>query len=63
MLNKKNLSDLDFHTLPSGFSIIFDDNGKPIGAISSYKYYQYISKLIGKVKEYIEHAKKHEDQK
>ncbi len=60
-LDKKDLSDLDFGKLPPGFSIIFD-NGKPVGAIAAYKYYQYISKLIAKVKEYIEYAHKDKSQ-
>jgi hypothetical protein len=60
-IDKKDLSDLDFGNLPPGFSIIFD-KGKPVGAIAAYKYYQYISKLIGKVKEYVEHVNKHKQQ-
>lgn len=56
-LDKNDLSDLQFDKLPSGFSVIFD-NGKPVGVVSNYEYYQYISVLIGKVKEYIEHFSK-----
>ena len=54
---KKDLSDLDIDQLPDGFAIIFDDRNKPIGALLRYDYYQYITKLIAKVKKYILHAK------
>jgi len=60
MINKidvSELSDLDPNQLPEGFSIIFED-GKPIGAISTYKYYQYITKVIEKVKGYVEKINK-----
>lgn len=55
-IDKKDLSDLDLGAIPPGFSIIFDGD-KPVGAISSYKYYQYISKLIEKVKNYVTREK------
>lgn len=48
----KDLSDLDINDLPDGFAIIFDGD-KPVGAITKYKYYQYLTQLISKVKEHI----------
>lgn len=52
-INKKDLSDFDIESLPDGFAIIFE-NEKPVGAIVKYKYFQYISQLINKVKKYVE---------
>jgi hypothetical protein len=52
-INKSELSDLDFSALPDGFAIIFDGD-VPIGAITKFSYYQYINKLISKVKDYVQ---------
>jgi len=59
-IEKKNLSDLDINGLPNGFAIIFED-GKPVGTIMKYDYYQYITKLIAKVKVYISHVKENQN--
>ncbi len=52
-LNKKDLSDFDIESLPDGFAIIFE-NDKPVGAIVKYKYYQYLTWLLNKVKEHVQ---------
>ena len=49
----KDLSDLDISSLPNGFTVIFDGD-KPIGAITRFDYYQYVSNLISKVKKYVQ---------
>ncbi len=49
----KDLSDLAIDDLPDGFSIIFDGD-KPVVAILKYEYYQYLSRLLSKVKEYVQ---------
>lgn len=49
----KDLPDLVIEELPNGFSIIFEGD-KPVAAIAKYEYYQYINKLISKVKEYVQ---------
>lgn len=55
-IDKSELSDLDIKKLPDGFAIVFEKDN-PVGAILSYDYYRYITKLIAKVKKYVEKAK------
>jgi len=55
-MDKKKLMNTDLSSLPKGFTIIFE-HGKPVAAITNFKYYQYIASIIGKVKEYIQQQK------
>ncbi len=52
-INIKDMSDLVIDDLPDGFSIIFDGD-KPVAALLKYEYYQYLSRLLSKVKEYVQ---------
>jgi hypothetical protein len=55
-VSTEDLSDLDIEKLPGGFTIIFDLD-RPVGAIITYEYYQYLSKLLSTVKDYVHRNK------
>lgn len=47
------IEDICIKDLPDGFTIIHDDDEKPVAAIVNFKYYVYISQLIKQITEYV----------